>query len=167
MKTIPLVRLAERATVLCKARDGKLVTVESCTAGALSTLLADIPGAGDVLEGGFVSYAKSYKVETLGVDGETVEHESAVCAPVAIAMAQGALKLSPSSSIAIAITGVCGPLPDEDGNPVGLSYIAVAHRAGVVKEKKFEFDRNLSSGQLRGEMLGAALTLLIETLSYD
>ena len=43
-------------------------------------------------------------------------------------MAQGALQRSPAS-LAVAITGVAGPDPDEDGNPIGLVCIAVA-RAG-------------------------------------
>jgi nicotinamide-nucleotide amidase len=40
-------------------------------------------------------------------------------------MAEGALARSPAD-VAIAITGVAGPAKDEDGNPVGLVYIAVA-----------------------------------------
>jgi nicotinamide-nucleotide amidase len=40
-------------------------------------------------------------------------------------MAEGALERSPAK-VAVAITGVAGPDPDEDGNPVGLVCIAVA-----------------------------------------
>ena len=40
-------------------------------------------------------------------------------------MAEGALHRSPAD-VAVAITGVAGPDPDEDGNPVGLVCIAVA-----------------------------------------
>ena len=42
-------------------------------------------------------------------------------------MAVGALERTPAD-IAVAITCVAGPEPDEDGNPVGLSFIAWAHR---------------------------------------
>jgi nicotinamide-nucleotide amidase len=42
-------------------------------------------------------------------------------------MAEGALARS-AASLAIAITGVAGPDPDEDGNPVGLVCIAVARK---------------------------------------
>jgi nicotinamide-nucleotide amidase len=40
-------------------------------------------------------------------------------------MAEGALHRSPAD-VAVAVTGVAGPDPDEDGNPVGLVCIAVA-----------------------------------------
>ena len=53
--------------------------------------------------------------------------KGAVCAEVAIAMAEGALKRSPAD-LAGAVTGVAGPEPDEDGNPVGRACIAVARR---------------------------------------
>jgi nicotinamide-nucleotide amidase len=43
-------------------------------------------------------------------------------------MAEGALERSPAD-LAVAITGVAGPEPDEDGNPVGRVCIAVARRA--------------------------------------
>jgi nicotinamide-nucleotide amidase len=43
-------------------------------------------------------------------------------------MAEGALARSPAD-LAIAITGVAGPAPDEDGNPVGLVCIAVARKS--------------------------------------
>jgi nicotinamide-nucleotide amidase len=43
-------------------------------------------------------------------------------------MAEGALTRSPAD-VAIAITGVAGPAKDEDGNPVGLVYIAVARKS--------------------------------------
>jgi nicotinamide-nucleotide amidase len=43
-------------------------------------------------------------------------------------MAEGALARSPAD-VAAAITGVAGPAPDEDGNPVGLVCIAVARTA--------------------------------------
>jgi nicotinamide mononucleotide (NMN) deamidase PncC len=40
-------------------------------------------------------------------------------------MAMGALKLTPAD-IAVAVTGVAGPEPDEDGNPLGLVFCSAA-----------------------------------------
>jgi nicotinamide-nucleotide amidase len=48
-------------------------------------------------------------------------------AEVAQAMARGILTRC-SADLAVAITGVVGPEPDEDGNPVGLIYCACARR---------------------------------------
>jgi nicotinamide mononucleotide (NMN) deamidase PncC len=46
-----------------------------------------------------------------------------------------ALRESPAD-IAMAVTGVAGPDPDEDGNPVGLVYISAATRDGRVLEER-------------------------------
>ena len=53
--------------------------------------------------------------------------KGAVSEDVACAMAEGALHRSPAK-VAVAVTGVAGPAPDEDGNPVGLVCIATARR---------------------------------------
>jgi nicotinamide-nucleotide amidase len=41
-------------------------------------------------------------------------------------MAEGALHRSPAE-VSVAVTGVAGPAPDEDGNPVGLVCIATTY----------------------------------------
>jgi nicotinamide mononucleotide (NMN) deamidase PncC len=46
---------------------------------------------------------------------------------VVLAMAEGALERCPAD-IVLAITGVAGPEPDEDGNPVGLLHVAAMSR---------------------------------------
>jgi nicotinamide-nucleotide amidase len=48
-----------------------------------------------------------------------------VCIEVARLMAQGALRHSPAH-VSVAVTGVAGPEPDEDGNPVGYLCLASA-----------------------------------------
>lgn len=121
--------LAEQVMEQAKICDVTIVTAESCTAGALANLLSQAPGAGDHLEGGFVTYTKDMKKDALGVSMRLLKAKSAVCEEVAKAMAIGALKRSPAD-VAIAITGVAGPEPDEDGNPVGLVYIAAIRVGG-------------------------------------
>jgi len=66
-----------------------------------------------------------------------LERNGAVNEEVAVAMAEGALERSPADMSA-AITGVAGPSPDEDGNPVGLVWIAIARRGFPTSP----FDRN-------------------------
>jgi PncC family amidohydrolase len=143
-----------------------VVTAESCTAGALATLLSDIPGAGEVLEGGFVCYAKSFKNEVLAVDEKMLEEETAVSRKVALALAQGALDLSRRADIALAVTGVCGPKEDENGNPVGKAWIALRDRKGGEAHLELQLPQD-STGQLRGEMMRAALDVLEEHLRGD
>ena len=112
---------------VAKKRNLTIVTAESCTAGMLSTLLSEAPGASEYLHGGFVTYTKENKTKVLGVSEHLLAEKSAVCTEVAVAMAEGALRRSPAD-LAVAVTGVAGPEPDEDGNPVGRACIAVARR---------------------------------------
>jgi PncC family amidohydrolase len=104
-----------------------LATAESCTAGRLAAALSDAPGAAEFFQGGFVTYTKDMKHRVLGVDAGLLREKGAVCAEVAEAMARGALARS-GADVAVSITGVAGPEPDEDGNPVGLIYCALAER---------------------------------------
>jgi nicotinamide-nucleotide amidase len=118
MKNDPLAAEVIQQARLCGL---SLVTAESCTAGAVARALSEVPGAGDHLQGGFVVYSKEMKTKALGVSSYLLKQKTAVCAEVAEAMARGALKRSPAE-VAVAVTGVAGPEPDEDGNPVGLIY---------------------------------------------
>jgi nicotinamide-nucleotide amidase len=95
-----------------------LVVAESCTAGLLCLALSNAPGAGTHFHGGFVTYTKEQKTTVLGVSPELLRQKGAVCPEVARSMAEGALMHS-TADLAVAITGVAGPEPDEDGNPVG------------------------------------------------
>jgi nicotinamide-nucleotide amidase len=88
------------------------------TAGALACALAEAEGAGEVFHGGFVTYSKESKSFAVGVPLEVISKDTAVSAQVAKAMAMGGVERS--ADIAMAVTGVAGPDPDEDGNPVGL-----------------------------------------------
>jgi nicotinamide-nucleotide amidase len=126
-------RLAQELLELLKTKRLKLVVAESCTGGLLAARLADAPGAAAHFNGGFVTYTKDQKISALGVSSTLLRAKGAVCGEVADAMAQGALARS-SADLAAAITGVAGPEPDEDGNPVGRVCIAVARRGGATAQ---------------------------------
>jgi nicotinamide-nucleotide amidase len=110
-----------------------IVTAESCTAGLLAQVLSDAEGAAEHFHGGFVTYTKGHKTCALGVPGDVLHEQGAVCGTVARAMADGAL-LHSTAMLSAAITGVAGPEPDEDGNPVGRVCIAVARRGSPTRD---------------------------------
>jgi nicotinamide-nucleotide amidase len=93
---------------------------------------------------------------------ELIAAHTAVSQPVAEAMASGALERCPAD-IAVAITGVAGPEPDEDGNAVGLMHIAVAHRNGGLHHRRHVFEK-AERGALRAQAMQAALNLADEAL---
>ena len=61
---------------------------------------------------------------------EILTAHGAVSEPCARAMAEGVRALT-GADIALAVTGVAGPDPDERGNAVGLVFIALAAKEGT------------------------------------
>jgi len=129
---------AQQALDALKAANVTIVTAESCTAGSIAALLAQAEGASDILHGGFITYTKEHKTKALGVAWRLLKEEGAVNADVVKQLAAGALERSPAT-LAIAVSGVLGPEPDEDGNPVGLVYFCVLAKDKQPKVIKEEF----------------------------
>lgn len=102
-----------------------IATAESCTAGMLAARLADRAGSSAYLTGGVVSYSNEAKVALLGVDDALIAAHGAVSEPVAIAMAQGALRRFDADT-AVGITGIAGPGGGSDEKPVGTVCFSVA-----------------------------------------
>ena len=115
-----------------------VVTAESCTGGLVAACLTHGREASSCFHGAFVVYTKQQKHRVLGVDEKLLADAGAVNAEVAIQMADGALRRS-SASLSIAITGVLGPDPDEDGNPPGLVFIALARRGTPTQVVRYDF----------------------------
>ena len=153
-----LVARAAEVIAAAKKCSATIVTAESCTAGLLAAVLAEAPGAAQHLHGGFVTYTKDQKSIALGVPRALLERESAVSEKVARAMAEGALGRS-VASMSVSITGVAGPEPDEDGNPVGLVHIAAARRAATTLHQELHFG-DIGRGKLLYQTVLAACDLL-------
>jgi nicotinamide-nucleotide amidase len=77
------------------------------------------------LAGGFEVYTAEQKFVALKISKQLITDHGTVSKETAIAMAENAAACS-EADIAVAVTGVAGPDPDERGNPVGLVYIACA-----------------------------------------
>jgi nicotinamide-nucleotide amidase len=150
--------LSEQILQEAKTRGLTLATAESCTAGAVAEALSQAHGAADCLHGGIVAYTKAMKHHLLGVSLTLLQEKSAVCTEVAMEMARGVLARSPAD-VAVSITGVAGPEPDEDGNPVGLIYCAVARKDGPVRAVRLE-SRAKAREQILQEGIATALRLL-------
>ena len=133
------VEVSDRAAAvldLAHEKEWKLATAESCTGGLLAALLTDVRGRGHVFERGFVVYSKDAKCDLLGLDRDMVDNCGAVSEPVAVAMAQGALRRS-EADVALSITGFAGPAGDEDEE--GLVHLACARRDGETCHREEHF----------------------------
>lgn len=125
---------AEKTVQALSARHLKIATAESCTGGLTAKLITDISGASAVFECGVVSYANRIKESLLGVRAETLQQYGAVSEQTVREMALGVQKLS-GADVAIAISGIAGPLSDGTDKPVGLIWLAVAYQGTVFTKK--------------------------------
>ena len=129
-------RKAEQAMRRLCDKELTVATAESCTGGLLASLLTDIEGCGHGFDRGFVTYSGEAKKELLGLPAELVDHNEAVTAQVAKAMAEGALEEC-NADIALSATGFAGPAGP--GCEEGLVFMACVRRGGetIVEERRF------------------------------
>ena len=135
-----------------------LVTAESCTAGLIAATLADIPGAGQLLDCAFVVYSPYAKQRCLHVKDETLAQHNLTSEPVAKEMALGALDNS-RANVAVSNTGVTDNT--DDAIPAGTQCYAWAFRDGAsgtpavfTETRRFTGDRT----QIRESSAHYALT---------
>lgn len=126
---------------LCK-KNLSVVTAESCTAGMVTSLLADISGCGSVLELGYVVYTEHAKHHCLGVDLQTMKLFGLTSEEVAREMALGALKRS-RANFSLAITGTAES-DDELNGVVCFAYaMKIQENHRVISETiRFDGERN-------------------------
>ena len=130
---------------LLREKQWTMATAESCTGGRVAERLTALPGASQVYRGGVVSYWTQVKADVLGVSQALLEEHGAVSAETARAMAEGARRIT-GADIAVSVTGVAGPDPDERGVPVGIVYIGLATPDGT-------FCRPLDLGKRRRDRI--------------
>lgn len=122
----PLESLSLQIAKLLERSDLKIVFAESCTGGLVSATLARVPGVSNFHCGSAVVYRLDTKTKWLGVPSSMLLDLGAVSEPVARAMAEGVLSVTPEADLAASVTGHLGPNapPDQDG----LIFVGIAIR---------------------------------------
>ncbi|HEV7722401.1 MAG TPA: CinA family protein [Iamia sp.] len=124
--------LASSVAETLRAQDRSLAVAESLTGGLLANAFARADGAAQWFRGGVVAYASEVKHDLLAVPSGPVVSEDA-----AVAMAEAAARLL-HADVAIAVTGVGGPDP-QDGQPPGTVWLAVTI-GGETRSELHRFD---------------------------
>ena len=158
-----LIHEAEALVELLRAHRLTVITAESCTGGLIAAALSHARGASDCLHGGFVAYTKDCKAIVLGVDRKLLDRMGSVNAEVAHELARGAIERSPAD-LAVAVTGVLGPEPDEDDNPPGQVYFGLACRGHDSRVFAQHFSRD-DPHEVRRAVVLRALELLREAIT--
>lgn len=155
---------AEKVISCLAAASQTLVVAESCTAGLVADLLAQVPGASRVFWGAYISYTVAAKITMFGLDAAMIRRYGAVSRETACAMAQSALQQS-GAAMAAAVTGLAGPEGDGTNVPVGTVWIATAVRGEEVQAQVFHYTG--SRQELRCAAAGAVIGELIRRLSLN
>ena len=134
----------------------QIAVAESCTGGALSARITDVPGSSEYFMGGVISYSNESKASFLGVAPEIISLHGAVSPQTAVAMAKAVCSKF-SADIGIGITGIAGPGGGSAEKPVGLVYIAISGPYGD------EYTENRFTGQrtaIKSRAVIAALDMI-------
>jgi PncC family amidohydrolase len=118
----------DRVAVFMRDNRLTLVTAESCTAGMIASMLADVPGAGALLDCAFVVYSPDAKRRCVGVPQRTLDTHNLTSETIAREMALGAASRSPAN-VAIANTGLADDT--DDGIPAGTQCFAWVFKNGA------------------------------------
>lgn len=118
-----------------------IATAESCTGGAIASLITSVPGASAYFEGSVVSYSYEIKETLLDVKKETLEKFGAVSEETVREMLAGLLDKM-KTDYGIAVSGIMGPGGGLPGKPVGTVWVAVGNKERqMVKVFKQRFER--------------------------
>ena len=153
-----IINRAESLIELCRGKNIRLSTIESCTGGLLSGCLTDIAGSSDVLDRGFVTYSNEAKHEEVGVSQQSLEQFGAVSDVVAREMCAGAMRRD-GVGAAVSLTGIAGPGGGTDTKPVGLVFIGIATRSAAPVAHQYVFNGD------RQEVRAAAIVEALELLT--
>jgi nicotinamide-nucleotide amidase len=153
-------KLSQEIGELLRKKGLTLGAVESATGGLISHVITNIPGSSDYFMGSVTSYSNDVKMKVVGVKAETLEKHGAVSAKVAGEMALGGRRVL-AVDICIADTGIAGPGGATPGKAVGLCYLGLADKNGVLTQRhRFSGDRQ----QNKRSAAEAALSWLREYL---
>lgn len=120
-------------------------TAESCTGGAIASLITSVPGSSAYFEGSIVSYSYEIKEKLLDVKKETLEKYGAVSEETVKEMLSGLLNKM-KTEYGIAVSGIMGPDGGTPEKPVGTVWIAVGNGEKQVVQKikqRFERQKNI------------------------
>jgi nicotinamide-nucleotide amidase len=158
---LALLRQARRVGRALAAREWRVATAESCTAGWVAKVLTDVPGSSGWVEGGYIAYSNAAKIRDLKVSIATLRRHGAVSEATVLAMARGAVQAT-GAELAVAISGIAGPDGGTAQKPVGTVWFGIAGRQRGVRAsatvRVFSGDREA----VRRQSVAFALQLILQ-----
>jgi len=119
---------------MLKEKNLTLATAESCTGGAVASIITSVSGSSEYFLGSVVAYSNEVKKNLLGVKAETLDNYGAVSEQTVKEMAEG-VRLLLGSDIGVSTSGVAGPSGGSDDKPVGTVWIAYSDKSKTITKK--------------------------------
>lgn len=147
-------------------QDGKRITAaESLTGGMFQSTICSVPGASNVFDGGFVTYAASAKERLIGVPAETVSRHGVVSSETAAAMAEGC-RQQMNVDLGLGFTGVAG-LDALEGHPAGTVWLGLSQAGQPTQTKQLRLPSNYSRQQIRELAVQYGLQMVYTSLKNN
>ena len=157
-----LLGLSRQVGAALNQGDLTVSTAESCTGGLILSALTDVAGSSAYVEGGLVTYSNEAKIKMLGLRETTLVEFGAVSAATAGEMACG-VRSAFDTDYALSVTGIAGPGGGTGEKPVGLTYIGLAGREGLITVERHIWDGDRIANKMLS--VDAALQLLLRQLT--
>ena len=117
-----------------------------------------------VRPGGIVAYANQIKQRLLHVQEQTLIDYGAVSEQTAAEMAQGARRIF-EADFAVSVTGIAGPGGGTVAKPVGLTYIGLAGKNGLLKVERHVWQGDRAANKKASAE--AAMRLALNTINRN
>ena len=143
-----------------------ITTAESCTGGLITATIVNVSGASGCFNEGYITYANEAKVRVLGVKEESIRSFGVVSNVVVTEMAEGALKRA-NADVAVAVSGIAGPLGGSPEKPVGTVYIGICLRNKTDKsltKTSYEFHFDGDRSEIRNKTVEEALKIILSAI---
>ena len=153
--------LAKKLAEILFARSHRLVLAESCTCGAISAILGEIPGISHVFCGSAVTYQEETKSCWLEIEPQVFAEDTAVSSRVAEQMVSGVLRQTSHATVAASVTGHLGPNAPADQD--GLIYVGTGWKESLGEVSVLSQPYWLESRE-RGPRRDEAVERVLDTL---
>ena len=154
--------LVDQVVSLLK-KQGKTITgAESLTGGMFQSTICSVPGASNVFNGGFVTYAAGAKEKLLGIAPEVINQHGVVSAETARAMAENSREKL-DADFGLAFTGVAGPDALE-GQVAGTVWLGLAIRGQQTQTKLLHLAEYSGRQEIRNLSVQYGLQMVYQQL---
>ena len=157
-----LLALSQRVGAALLQQGATVCAAESCTGGLVLSTMTDCAGSSAYVQGGLVTYSNEAKINFLKVREATLIEHGAVSEATAGEMARGALALF-DTDYALSVTGIAGPGGGTADKPVGLTFIGLARRGGLIHVERHVWAGDRVENKLSS--VEAALRMLLRAMS--